>query len=135
VTSVDPHGALMDVVRNCYESWMRVPEGRIRVRWYRIAPPLAVGTYPLTDYSSSNWDADPKSLDPPLGEESSTRSPFTDWRDCSPPPWQPGRCGKCCGGDRQAYTVFPSPHEFHADDTATLTFTGVQCLWRSPIYP
>lgn len=78
----------MDTTRNCYEAYMRVPEYEdpIRVRWYTVPRP-APGSYELTDYSSSDWDGDPKSDDPNLGEQSTTRNPFQDWRDCTPPPW------------------------------------------------
>lgn len=77
----------MDIARSCYASWMNTPDaGRIRVRWYAIPRPPD-GVYELTDYSSSDWDEDPKSYDPPLGEESTTRKPYTDWRPCQPPPF------------------------------------------------
>lgn len=66
---------------------MNTPDaGRIRVRWYAVDRPPP-GTYDLTDYCSSNWDESPHSLDPTFGEESTSRQPFTDWCDCSQPPW------------------------------------------------
>jgi hypothetical protein len=66
---------------------MHTPDaGRIRVRWYAI-PEQPPGVYALGDYQSSNFDGDTLSLDPAIGEESSTRDPYSDWRDCSPPPW------------------------------------------------
>lgn len=65
---------------------MNTPDaGRIRVRWYRVAE--VPGVYDMGDYTSSNFDADPQSYSPPSGEESSTRDPYLDWRDCCPPPW------------------------------------------------
>lgn len=86
MTVADPRGQWMDDLRSCYTSWMHVPEGRIRVRWYAIDD-VKPGYYPLSPYCSSNWDEDPKGLDPELGEESTTRKPYTEWVDCSPPPW------------------------------------------------
>lgn len=87
MTAADPHGSVADRVRNCYAAWMNTPDaGRIRVRWFAVPDPPP-GTYELSDYSSSNFDADELSYDPPAGEESSTRDPYRDWRDCCPPPW------------------------------------------------
>lgn len=45
------------------------------------------GVYDISDYCSSDWDEDPKSLDPVIGEESTTRLPFSDWCPCQPPPF------------------------------------------------
>lgn len=74
---------------------MHTPDaGLIRVRWYAVPNPPP-GSYPLTDYSSSNFDADPNSYNPDIGEESSTRQPFLDWRDCDSPPW-PAADGADC---------------------------------------
>jgi hypothetical protein len=68
---------------------MRVPEydEPIRVRWYPAEAPA--GSYELTDYSSSNWDEEPRSYDPALGEQSTTRDPWQDWRWCLRPPFDP----------------------------------------------
>lgn len=64
---------------------MRVPEypDPIQVRWYKV-PPLRGAVLPLTDYSSSNWDED-RSYDPPLGEQSTLRMPYSDWVQCVSP--------------------------------------------------
>lgn len=95
MTQADPHGQPADSIRSCYASWMNTPDaGRIRVRWYRL-PDLPPGTYELSDYSSSNFDADNLDTDPPAGEESSTRDPFRDWRDCCPPPWFDALADQC----------------------------------------
>jgi len=85
VTAANQHGQAVDRLRNCYAAWMNTPDaGRIRVRWYRVAD---TGSFELNDYSSSNYDTSPHSDDPVIGEESTTRNPFLDWRDCCAPPW------------------------------------------------
>lgn len=68
---------------------MRVPDhdDPIRIRWWR--PPEGTAWVPFGYvYTSSDWDEYP-GLDPELGEQWGTRSPREDWRDCSPPPWNP----------------------------------------------
>jgi microcystin-dependent protein len=118
----------MDVLRNCYEAWMRVPEYAepIRIRWYKVPTP-APGSYELTDYCSSNYDSDPKSLDPGVGEQSSTRDPWRDWRDCSPPPWT--KCDALPNGGCDAY-VLVSPQQI-----AELHYTATGILYRDAVDP
>lgn len=67
---------------------MRLPDyaDPIRVRWYRVPEPPANTLWGAGPYGSSDWDDD-RSLDPPLGEQSTSRRPFVDWRDCTAPPW------------------------------------------------
>ncbi len=86
----DPHGAPQDWIRRCYSSWMRVPDyaAPIRVRWYRVPEPPYNTPWGVGPYGSSDWD-DGRSFNPPIGEQSTTRIPFVDWRDCTPPPFPP----------------------------------------------
>lgn len=93
MTAANPQGQGLDYIRNCYSSWMRVPEYKnpIRVRWYKVAD--SAPDFPgSSDYVSSNYDDD-RLFDPPLGEQSTTRNPFIDWRNCAPPPWP--QCVNC----------------------------------------
>src|SRR5262249_25846075 len=108
LTVADSLGMVQDTTRSCYESWMRVPDhpDPIRVRWYAVPNPGA-GNYELTDFSSSDWDEDPKSSDPELGEQSTVRSPFEDWRSCSGPPFPPPP-RQITGAGFNVQTVIPS---------------------------
>ncbi len=138
MTTADPHGQWVDNIRNCYSSYMRVPEypDPIRVRWYRVddsAPELPGST----DYCSSNWDED-RTFDPPLGEQSTTRVPFTDWRDCSPPPW--AQCLFCPQGSRFKYYLDCTTFGNGTCDCGPLAMivrlnyvTG--CIWQSDLIP
>lgn len=131
ITSVDPHGQAVDDIRRCYSSWMRVPEyaDPIRVRWWRV--PRGTGeSSPLSLYVSSNFD-ETRDFDPPLGEQSTTRVPFADWEDCSPPPWKKPGCKHCLGGSFDQYEVFTQEGEPY--DPPWLLTWQQPCMWTAPL--
>lgn len=129
---------------------MHTPDaGIIRVRWYAIPEPVP-GVYDLGDYSSSNFDADTYSYDPDIGEESSSRHPFQDWRDCSPPPWpfpDESDCTDAAGPLWSEYTFTASgfagggiPPNTNGAFTLSLQTPLAPCLrrnnnWLDPGYP
>lgn len=118
---------------------MNTPDaGLIRVRWYAVN---AVGVVPLTDYSSSDWDADPKDNDPQFGEQSTLRNPFTDWRDCCPPPWPDPAitsCPNAYGPQFNFYSVNPLGFDGYApgivlNGPSTMDWSS-GCLWRTAAF-
>lgn len=60
--------------------------GLIRVRWYRVPEPPDGVPWDSGPYAHSDWDVT-KDIDPALGEQSSLRRPYDDYRSCEPPPW------------------------------------------------
>lgn len=117
---------------------MNTPDaGRIRVRWYAIPTPEP-GVYTLGDYSSSDWDEDPKSLDPVCGEESTTRQPFTDWRNCCPPPWSDPSVTTCPDATGPQWLIYTAPAVSLSSNVFGATpFAAIQliqtgpCEWKS----
>jgi hypothetical protein len=119
---------------------MNTPDaGRIRVRWYVIPRPDP-GVYTLGPYSSSDWDEDPKSLDPDVGEESTTRLPFDDWRDCCPPPWVDPPVNTCAFAKGPQWLIYTAPAVTLSSDVfPTTSWPSIPltqasaCVWRSAV--
>lgn len=107
------------------------------MRWYEVDK--IPGTYQLGDYSSSDWDDDPKSYDPPLGEESVTRQPNNDFRPCCPPPWTFPELDGCVNAAGPQFTYYHLPAlDFSFDSYPSLhmapqilTSLG-GCVWQGP---
>jgi hypothetical protein len=101
---------------------MNTPDaGRIRVRWYEV--PRVEGVHTLDEYSSSDWDDDPKSYDPEFGEESTTRNPFADWRPCVLSACVLGECHLFVDPPYQTYAFWIPPGTF------PVGWTSLEGLW------